>query len=210
MTEQEWLACDEPQRMLDVFRATASDRKLRLFAVGCCRCIWHLLPDRRSRKAVEASERFADGLITPEKLNFVRGDARRAANVATRKSEHSESVRWIVAHLTEQDKNQVLGAVWPAAYFGGRQTQHALQCALVRDIFGNPFRAVIFNVTWQNANVVWLAQAIYDERAFDRMPILGDALEEAGCDNADILNHCREPGEHVRGCWVVDLLLGKS
>jgi hypothetical protein len=81
---------------------------------------------------------------------------------------------------------------------------------LARDIFGNPFRSVTVNATWFTTNVLALAQAIYDDRAFDRMPILGDALEDAGCDNADILKHCREPAEHVRGCWVVDLVLGKS
>jgi hypothetical protein len=80
----------------------------------------------------------------------------------------------------------------------------------LRDVFGNPFRPVTVNPTWQTATVVSLAQAIYDERAFDRMPILADALEDAGCTNADVLNHCRQPGEHVRGCWVVDLLLGKQ
>ncbi len=65
-------------------------------------------------------------------------------------------------------------------------------------------------LAWNDATVRNIAKAIYDEQAFDRMPILADALEDAGCDNADILRHCREPGEHVRGCWVVDLLLGKS
>jgi hypothetical protein len=65
-------------------------------------------------------------------------------------------------------------------------------------------------LSWNDGIVPKLAQAIYDDRVFDRLPILADALEEAGCTNADILNHCRQPGEHVRGCWVVDLLLGKS
>jgi hypothetical protein len=55
-----------------------------------------------------------------------------------------------------------------------------------------------------------LAESIYSDRAFDRLQVLADALEEAGCDNADILAHCRSPGPHVRGCWVVDLILGKS
>jgi hypothetical protein len=81
---------------------------------------------------------------------------------------------------------------------------------LVRDVFGNPFRPVEIDSQWRTTNVAALAQTIYEERAFERMPILGDALEESGCDNTDILNHCRQPGEHVRGCWVVDLLLGKS
>jgi hypothetical protein len=82
--------------------------------------------------------------------------------------------------------------------------------AFVRDIFGNPFRPVTFNPAWRTSNVTALAQAIYDDRAFDRLPILADALEDAGCDRVDILNHCRQPGEHVRGCWVVDLVLGKE
>src|SRR5262249_31103144 len=85
-----------------------------------------------------------------------------------------------------------------------------VEATLLRDIFGNPFRSVAVNPAWRTANVIALAQAIYDDRAFGRMPILGDALEDAGCDNGDILNHCRASGEHVRGCWVVDLLLGKS
>jgi hypothetical protein len=86
----------------------------------------------------------------------------------------------------------------------------AVRASLLRDVIGNPFRPVILNPAWQTTNVTAIAQAIYDERVFERMPILGDALEDAGCDNADILNHCRQPGEHVRGCWVVDLILGKS
>jgi hypothetical protein len=86
-------------------------------------------------------------------------------------------------------------------------------CYYLRDIFGDPFRTISVDSLWTEWNdhtVPRLAQAIYDEYAFDRLPILADALEEAGCTDADILNHCRKPGEHVRGCWVVDLLLNKS
>jgi len=82
--------------------------------------------------------------------------------------------------------------------------------ALVRDICGNPFQAVTFDPAWRTATVVALAAGIYAERTFNSLPILADALEEAGCINADLLNHCRQPGEHVRGCWAVDLVLGKS
>lgn len=81
---------------------------------------------------------------------------------------------------------------------------------LIRDIFGNPFRPVAADPSWLLPKMVGLAQGIYGERAFDRMPILADALEKAGCADADILGHCRRPDEHVRGCWVVDLLLGKK
>ena len=82
-------------------------------------------------------------------------------------------------------------------------------CDIIRDIFGNPFRLVAFDPAWCTEHTLGLALRMYDDREFAAMPILADALEEAGCENADILTHCREPGVHVRGCWVVDLVLGK-
>ena len=85
-----------------------------------------------------------------------------------------------------------------------------LQCDLLRDIFGRPFRHIIIDQLWLTAKVKTLAQVIYHDRDFERMPELADALAEAGCSNPDILSHCRGPGPHVRGCWVVDLLLGKE
>jgi hypothetical protein len=93
------------------------------------------------------------------------------------------------------------------------ETEQLAQCALLRDIIGVRLIRPTIPAAWLaacNRTVPRLAQAIYVERAFDRLPILADALEEAGCDNADILNHCRQPGDHVRGCWVVDALLGKE
>jgi hypothetical protein len=92
----------------------------------------------------------------------------------------------------------------------GYRREEQFQVSLLRDIFGNPFRAVAVKSSWRSSTVVSLAQAIYEEPAFDRLPILADALEDAGCDHADILEHCRGPGPHVRGCWVVDLILGKE
>ena len=88
-----------------------------------------------------------------------------------------------------------------------------LRCDLLREIFGNPFRPVALDsswLAWNDGTIPELAQSIYDQRAFDRLPALADALEVAGCTNADILNHCHSEGPHVRGCWVVDLLLGKQ
>ena len=82
-----------------------------------------------------------------------------------------------------------------------------VQAALVRDIFGNPFRPITFGPKWRTSTVVALASGIYQERAFDRLPILADALQDAGCEHPDILGHCRGPGPHARGCFVVDLLL---
>ena len=79
--------------------------------------------------------------------------------------------------------------------------------ALLRCIFGNPFRPVVFDPSWLTETAVTLATGIYADRAFDRLPILADALEEAGCDHPDVLTHCRQPGPHARGCWVVDGVL---
>ncbi|MCE9566031.1 MAG: hypothetical protein K8U57_28760 [Planctomycetes bacterium] len=81
---------------------------------------------------------------------------------------------------------------------------------LLRDVFGNPFRPVAFDKSWLTSTVVAIAQGMYESRDFSAMPILADALQDAGCDNDDILNHCRGSGPHVRGCWVVDHVLGKS
>ena len=96
---------------------------------------------------------------------------------------------------------------------GGTIAIDRSQARLVREVFGNPFRAVSVPPVcraWNSGTMVKLAQAIYDDRAFDRLPVLADALEESGCTDPVILDHCRSGGEHVRGCWVVDLLLGKG
>jgi hypothetical protein len=90
-----------------------------------------------------------------------------------------------------------------------KDAESAAQAQLLRCIFGNPFRPVAFDPEWRTSTVVQLARGIYDDRDFDRLPILADALQDAGCNNADVLNHCRQPGPHARGCWVVDLVLGK-
>jgi len=89
-------------------------------------------------------------------------------------------------------------------------SERTAEAAILRDIFGNSFCLVTSVAGWLNTNIVALAQAIYDERAFGRMPILADALEDAGCTDASILEHCRGGGVHARGCWVVDLVLGKE
>src|SRR5262249_33229085 len=82
--------------------------------------------------------------------------------------------------------------------------------SLFQDIIGNPFRPAFLDSAWLTAQVKAFAQAIYDDRAFDHLPALADALEKAGCDNSDILTHCRGPRPHCRGCWALDLILGKE
>ncbi|OAI52307.1 hypothetical protein AYO44_04665 [Planctomycetaceae bacterium SCGC AG-212-F19] len=92
----------------------------------------------------------------------------------------------------------------------GDAPERSVQCQLLREIFGNPFRPLKFEAGWRSPKVVSLAKTIYDKRSFDKMSVLADELEKAGCHNKDILGHCRGGGEHVRGCWVVDLVLGKD
>jgi hypothetical protein len=87
------------------------------------------------------------------------------------------------------------------------------ECGYLRDIFGNPFLQAAVDpawLAWQGGTVVRLAEAIYEERHFADLPVLADALEEAGCSDQEILGHCRGPGPHAKGCWLIDLLLGKS
>ena len=85
-----------------------------------------------------------------------------------------------------------------------------LKAQILRDIFGNPFRPITFDPSWRTSTVVSLAQQMYESRDFSAMPILADALADAGCSNEAILQHCRGPGPHVRGCFVVDLLIEKE
>jgi len=99
--------------------------------------------------------------------------------------------------------------MWPG-YEAASNAEQVRQAAILRCVSGNPFRPVAFDVRWRTADVLGLARGIYEDRAFDRMPLLADALMDTGCDSDDILSHCRSEGPHVRGCWVVDLVLGKS
>jgi hypothetical protein len=104
------------------------------------------------------------------------------------------------------------GLIWQHEVFQrGERKAGAVQAALLRDIFGNPFRPVAFDPAWHTDTAVSLAKGMYDSRDFSAMPILADALQDAGCDSDDILNHLRDPNAaHVRGCWALDLILGKE
>jgi hypothetical protein len=104
--------------------------------------------------------------------------------------------------------------VWSAVKWSASayqlKAERAAQGLLLRDVYGNPFRPVTLDPAWGTPEVLLMAQSLYEERRFEDMPVLADALEEAGCQDAAVLEHCRVPGPHVRGCWVLDLLLGKG
>jgi hypothetical protein len=218
MTETEWIACDEPQRMLVVLRGRMTDRKSRLFACACCRRIWNQLSDPALSTAVEVSERFADqdvGLpqlqAAARKAHRVEEVRRRAARNGTESELCGYSAAAAASAVALKGIELVLGAArsaWNVMLVTG--LEHRVQADLVRDIFGNPFRPVAFAPEWRTDTAVTLARQMYEAREFSAMPILADALQDAGCEDASILEHCRGPGPHVRGCWVVDLVLGKA
>jgi len=224
-----------------------TDRKLRLFAVACCRHVERWFVDPCQSRALNILECYADGLATRDELDEVDNVANQIdeGHPALRGGHESEdhaareaaySAARAVAQATSNDApgeglptyyhrlydtimhtveaagdgavalDRVNGRVLPT-----QAEERKAIAALLRCIFGNPFRPVAFNPAWRTSDVLLLAQGIYDERAFDRMPILADALQDAGCDNDDILSHCRDANQpHARGCWVVDLVLGKT
>jgi hypothetical protein len=211
MTEAEWLESTDPTLMLEFLKGKTkqeweqskiSDRKLRLFIVACCRHIWHSMTER-SRNAVEVGERFADGLASQtelaaaeETVKYVAWNARFAFG--------TDSQAWMAAKAAEIVLRPKV-MPWTIDRKGSQSHNY------LRDIFGPlPFRPITIDPRWLTSTVVDLATAIYEERVFERMPVLADAFMDAGCDNEQILQHCRTEGPHVRGCWVVDLLLGKS
>jgi hypothetical protein len=115
---------------------------------------------------------------------------------------------------SQESADQLDGRIEPLRPIGTcpqSAREASVQVCLLRDIFGNPFRPVAFDPAWRTDTAVSLAKGMYESRDFGAMPILADALQDAGCDSADILDHCRDAGgPHVRGCWVVDLVLGKE
>jgi hypothetical protein len=162
----------------------------------------------RSRGADYLAEAAAHASIA---VDFTTQLCRRARNVEPKGASAAASnvVRYLCADQIDPDGT---GRSTPNTDEPrlAKQGEERVQSALFRDIFGNPFRPTTLNPSWLTSTVLALAQQMYDSRDFSPMPILADALQDAGCDNEDILNHCRQPGEHTRGCFVVDLLLGKT
>jgi hypothetical protein len=219
MTEDEWF------REFESRLAPVSDRKAQLFAAACCRRVWHLMTDPRHRAAVVAAEHFADGVLTEAMFE----SALRPVVALWRVIPDATRVEWEVRHyMTGATRH--LGykrcAAYAASYVGrgaartagtresagwvaARDAEGLAQLALVQDLVGPASRPAA-DPSWLTSIVLALAGQMYELRDFSVMPILADALEEAGCDDVDVLGHCRSSGPHVRGCWVVDLVLGKE
>jgi hypothetical protein len=225
MTEAEWLACADPNPMLEFLRGKASDRKLRLFACACCRRLRGLFPGQvTGRGAIPVAERFADGLVTKAELKAARQKTSGCEVAATRSDAFAAAVETAGAIADAARWLAIDSLAWEAIVAGYAthtpaadrlaSEQTLVQCGLLRDIFGNAVRpsprpspAVL---AWNDRTVPRLAQAIYSERRWADMPILADALLDAGCEDEALIQHCRSAGPHVRGCWAVDLILGKG
>jgi hypothetical protein len=224
MTEQQWLAATDPGPMLASLRDAGHHRKLRLFAVACCRRLWNLLDNEAHRRAVELAERLADGPA---------GDAEReSAREALRLTPSGTDPYGLLVSLLHEDAGRAADDVpWKAVAVAARAgweatgaewhlltaAERAAQAVLLRCVLGNVFCPVPLNPHWLTADVLSLARAAYEHRTLpsgtlerERLGLLADALEDAGSDNAEILAHLRGPGPHVRGCWSIDLILRRE
>jgi hypothetical protein len=219
VNERKWLSGVDLKAMLVFLRPRASERKARLFACAGCRRAG-LAREERSRRAVEAAERYADGQAGPEELWRAYPALPEGARHVAVPRAFGAVEAWAVALWAACPRQSLpaspavlwsVGAPPRRARAGspGRKELKA-QCALVRDIFGNPFRPVPFNPGWRTSAVLSIAQRVYDEQDYSALPVLADALEDAGCDSRTLLDHCRGEGEHWRGCWAVDAVLGRE
>jgi hypothetical protein len=237
MNQLEWETTSDPFAMVRFVAREAGARKLRLLACACCRHTWNQFVTPLTIRIVTAAEACADCEISDARLVRVHQTAERVAQEERDRAQRDgfgylSYTAEAVAHATYSDaaaaaefalRASALAAIdapthGPVLYRARSardmprecQDELAAQADLARDIFGNPFQSSEIQFEWLTSTVVALARGIYANRAFDRMPILADALQDAGCDDDAILSHCREPREHARGCWVVDLLLGKQ
>jgi hypothetical protein len=199
-----------------------SPRRQRLVAVAMCRRVAHLLPDKGCRAALDIAERYADREVKRADLASAHQAAQSAwgriggVTFTNREDAPRYAVR-ALASLTHPTKRHFADRVADgcAAAAGcedpGRYSQlHNAECVRQKRLLLDVLPPVAVDPGWQTSTVVVLARGIYTELAFDRLPILGDALEDAGCNDEDLLGHCRGPGPHIRGCWALDLLLEKE
>jgi hypothetical protein len=207
MTAAEWADCDRPDDMLTAARERLTDRQLLLFACGCCRLTRTATAD--FSQTADVIERLLDTHARPRGQSIfeaIQGVLTgNVAGLIAQTLSLSSQGTWQLARQTSALCRAVelqTQAGVPVGTFA--PPADARQGDLLRDILGDPFRPVPFDPRWRTSTVIELATAIEADRAWDRLPILADALQDAGCDDPRVLDHCRGRGEHVRGCWIVD------
>lgn len=230
LTEAEWLGCSDPRAMLEFLPDAGNERKFRLFGCACARRVWDLLPEA-GQLVVDACEEQADGvgparnlaglsdrvwaggiqnLPSGKALGYAAGAARTCTSTAPRWAAQAwepaaSALAWHAA--AQLPPWTLVRPAWDAALESARQ----LFCRLLRDLFV-PFRPVVLDpswLAWERGVVRHLADDIYRGRDFAKLPVLADALEDAGCADEGILRHCRDESEHARGCWILDAVLGR-
>jgi hypothetical protein len=212
MTESEWLACQNPRQLFGALGDRLTERKVRLFACACCRVIWDRLPDDGSRQAVAMAERFSEGTGTSSDL----AQAYRAARSVHDRLRGQEDAHLALAAAETARPNFLIGGRVDAPLALGQALavyscypQGNVPADLLREIFGNPFRTVTVESRWLTEEVRALAQSIAEQGDFTKMSRLAEALQAANCTDRELLAHCRQRRSHARGCWALDVLLGR-
>ncbi len=229
MNEVEWLSCQFSTPMLEYLRANGIGawRKRFLLSLACSHRVASVMsPD--GLKAVDVAERFVAGRATEDEREEAFDASGTSMDEAINLQTHYAD--YCAYRLVQLARDRRFPEIWyadnaamiaqtaPQAFgWTGSKTKwdepvlyaHRRDIAeWVRDIFGNPFRPITFDPAWRTPEVVALASEIYEQQSFDRMPSLSDALEGTGCRDDEVLSHCRMPTGHVRGCWVIDAILG--
>jgi hypothetical protein len=216
-TEDAYLHSNDFKVVLAPLQRIYSSRKWRLFAIACIHRIWSMVPEP-FQHAVEVAERFADRQASEKERAAAcprySPHATAAEHAAFRAAGPKSQIIKLAQKAVPKYAAQAEMGYWSEA---AERAAWPMYIRLLREVFGNPFRPASLDPAWQTVTVKALAEAAYLERdcpAYTlnnvRLAVLADALEEVGCTNTDILNHCRQPGVHVRGCWVVDLCLGRT
>lgn len=227
------------RQLVDPKRVTKYNRRLQyLLGVAICRRVNYLFPDPCCRQALEVAEAFAEGTANLSELQAACDavDAIDSPNLPVAAWAAARAVYWLgpddyqlteavelvidaagyqaaiqAGMLTVDDGVNIGRAVWEHPVFtAGKREEEAALCRVIRDVLGNPFQPVTFSPAWKSSTVVSLAKQMYASHDFSAMPILANALQDAGCDNPAILDHCRGSLPHVRGCWVVSGILDKD
>lgn len=225
MTHEDWEFATDPRKMLwairpSIFDRGIADRKLRLLAVAFCRRISHLLANIEAIRPIEIAEKFADGKLTVATLSEWYRNAPLTTSLmggAPHAWTPQQFALAAMGDVVHPDAYQAAdGTMWLAQDAlhpdASRlcSPEHVIQANIVRDAVPIPFTPDVIRAEWVSDAVIQLAQDMYISRDFATMPTLAKLLEATGCDSSTILNHCRATSQHVRGCWVVDAVLGRQ
>lgn len=215
MDISEWEQSNYPRGMLEFVQSKTNDRKMRLFACACCRRFWDVLPDDRCRRFIETVEKYADGLVSDADLDrayFAAEDAaKETGNVhadnliglygACATYEYQDSMRGVIAERAAK----LMASDSPY----GITAEQAAQSTILRDIIGPaPFENCTFEPAYRVAEAIAIAREMYEACVFLNLQRLSEVLQHCGCANSTLLSHCQQVSPHVKGCWVVDLVLG--